>query len=93
MKIISKSITLELHETLETGTAKIMCDKPYRIERVEKDNTIVWYGYNTNWLFDYENWYKLDGNKFIKCDIPEYEKLFQELNIKKNRKIKLNKLK
>jgi hypothetical protein len=37
MKKISKSEILELDETLETdSSSKLFCDKPYRIERLEK---------------------------------------------------------
>lgn len=78
MKIIKKSVILELPETLENGSAKIMCNKPYIIERTEENNEIIWWGYNTNWKLDVldNQWYELINFNFIPCAIPEYEKLY-----------------
>ncbi len=78
MKIVKKSVWLELPETLEDCSAKIMCDKPYVIERTETDNGVVWFGYNTNWKKIGEQWYILH-NDFVPCEIPEYEKMYLKL--------------
>lgn len=79
MEIVKHSIILELPQTLETGTALKFCEKPYRIERIEQDNTIVWYGYNTNWKYENDKWFKLNGFGFIECEEPEYEKIYKQL--------------
>ncbi len=79
MKIVKKSVLLELPETLEEGNAKIMCDKPYIIQRNESNNEITWYGYNTNWNKKNNQWYMLIGSDFVPCDIPEYEKMYLKL--------------
>jgi len=79
MKIVKKSIILELPETLEDGSSKIMCDKPYRIERIEEDGEIIWFGYNTNWKKTDGKWYKLETMEFVECETPEYEKMYLEL--------------
>ena len=93
MKIVTTKVVLELPETLELGTAKILCEKPYRIERVESDNgDVIWYGFNTNWQRYNNVWYELIGYNFVECDIPEYELLYLGLNIKKLRKEKIEKI-
>lgn len=93
MKIISTTTVLELPETLETGSAKIMCDKPYRIERIENNNgDVIWFGYSKNWHKTDGIWYELVDTDFVECNIPEYEKLYLELNKKKYRKVKLEKI-
>lgn len=82
MKIIKKTYILELPETLEDD-AKNLCDKPYFIERLEKNGEIIWFGYKTNWKNINNQWYKLDkNNKFIKTTIPEYEIKFQNIKDK-----------
>jgi hypothetical protein len=81
MKIIKTTYVLELQETLEDDV-KYLCDKPYFIERLEKDGEIIWFGYKTNWRNINNQWFKLEKNKFIKTTIPEYEIRFQ--NILKN---------
>ena len=91
MKRISKSEILELDETLEKdSSAKLFCEKPYRIERREQDCEIIWYGYNTNWRYSDNQWYILDAPNWKKCDIPEYEKMYISMDIKKIRRLKLN---
>ena len=92
MKRISKSEILELDETLETDSAsKLFCDKPYHIERREENGEIIWFGYNHNWKYENNQWYFLESSMFWKeCDIPEYERLYIEMDIKKNRRLKLN---
>jgi hypothetical protein len=91
MKKISKSEILELDETLETdSSSKLFCDKPYRIERLEKNGEIAWYGYNTNWMYENNQWYVLESSKWKECDIPEYEKMYMSMDIKKIRRLKLN---
>ena len=93
MKILSTSTILELPETLEGGSAKIFCEKPYKIKRLESNNgNIIWYGYNTNWEKINDVWYESVNTYFVECDTPEYEKKYLELNIKKYRKIKLEKI-
>ena len=82
MKIIKKTYILELPETLEDDV-KHLCDKPYFIERLEKNGEIIWFGYKTNWKNINNQWYKLDkNNKFIKTTIPEYEIKFQNIKEK-----------
>ena len=83
MKIIKKSTILELPETLEEGSTKIICDKPYNIERIEKNNKVIWLGYNTNWKLDKSNnqWYYLVKMNWVPCNIPEYEKLYNKIKI------------
>ncbi len=76
MKIIKKSVWLELPETLEDGSAKIMCSKPYKIERTEYKDEVTWYGQNTNWNKKNNQWHMLIGSDFVPCDIPEYEKMY-----------------
>ena len=78
MKIIKKTFLVEVPETLEKGSAKIICDKPYLIERTEIDNEVIWWGYNTNWKSINGEWYMLIGNKFVPCDEPEYEIEFKQ---------------
>lgn len=78
-RIVKKSIWLELPETLEQGSAKLICDKPYLIERVEENNVVIWFGHNTNWKFKNNKWYKLNNGKFIDCNKPEYELIFEKL--------------
>lgn len=91
MKRISKSEILEIEETIENDiSAKLFCESPYRIERTEKNGEICWYGYNTNWSFFDNKWHILQHPDWIVCDIPEYEKMYIEMDIKKIRKIKLN---
>lgn len=81
MKISKTSIFVELPETLEEGSAKTMCEKPYYIERVEHNKEIIWFGYNTNWKCNMTTgkWYQLIGQGFVECYEPHYEKLFQKL--------------
>ena len=79
-RIIKKSILLELPETLESGNAKIICDRPYVIERTEEFGVIIWWGYGCNWKFVDGKWYELVHNEFIECEIPEYELIYQGLN-------------
>jgi hypothetical protein len=78
MKIVNISTLVEFPETIEEGSAKIFCEKPYRIERLEKPTEIVWFGYNTNWKKDKSSgtWYELLMGEFEICDIPYYEKEF-----------------
>ena len=38
MKIIKKTFLVEVPKTIEKDSAKIICDKPYLIERTEIDN-------------------------------------------------------
>jgi len=64
---------------LEEGSAKIHCEKPYQIERLEKNGEIIWYGYNTNWKYSNYAWSKLEGGEFIPCEEPEYETIYKEL--------------
>lgn len=91
MKRISKSEILEINETIESGAdAKLFCDSPYRIERREQNGEIVWFGYNTNWKFFDNKWHILYSPNWKECDIPEYERLYIEMDIKKNRRLKLN---
>lgn len=77
MKVIKQSTLVEFPKTLEEGFAKDVCDKPYIIERIEYDGMIIWYGYNTNWKYHYDQWYKLVDMEFVPCEIPEYERLYQ----------------
>lgn len=77
-KIIAITSILELPETLEKE-ARNICGKPYRIERMEREGEIVWYGYNTNWKFTDEKWHNLVGTEFVECEEPEYEKIYQDL--------------
>jgi hypothetical protein len=74
------SYFLKLPETLEKGVAKIICEKPYTIERTEDDNEVIWWGYNTCWKRKGEQWYELRGIKYIPCDVPEYEKIYLDIN-------------
>jgi len=78
-KIHSTSTFIEIPETLEEGSAKIHCEKPYQIERLEKNGEIIWYGYNTNWKYSNYAWSKLEGGEFIPCEEPEYETIYKEL--------------
>jgi len=70
MKIIRKSEIIELDHSLEEGSH---FDTPYRIERSETSEDVIWWGYNTNWKKTGGVWYKLVGGTFIPCDVPEYE--------------------
>jgi hypothetical protein len=85
MKIIKKSILLEIPETLEDGSAKVLCDKPYVIERTENDSEVIWWGYGTNWKLDKTTnmWYMLIGSDFVNIEVPEYEKIYLELTSNK----------
>lgn len=78
-KIIKKKVTIELPETLETDqSARLFCEKPYKVERVEDDNSIVWFGYSKNWRY-FKNeklWYDHNDNLTEK---PKYEDIYQEL--------------
>jgi hypothetical protein len=74
-RILSKFV-LELPETLESGIAKIVCPKPYKIERVQYEDCVIWWGYNTCWKLIADNWFRLEGVKYIKCEEPEYEKIY-----------------
>lgn len=74
-RILSKFV-LDLPETLETGMAKLICPKPYKIERVQYENSVIWWGYNTCWKLMGNTWHRLDGLKFVRCEMPEYEKLY-----------------
>lgn len=76
MKSYRRSYFLELPETLEKGIAKIICSRPYVIERTEDDNEVIWWGYNTCWKKKKNQWYQLKGIKYIPCDIPEYERIY-----------------
>lgn len=78
MEIDSTRIILKLPQSLEEKY-KDLCDKPYFIERLEKKDSIVWYGYNVNWVFKDGQWYEMD----TPCEEPEYEKLYQRLIRKK----------
>jgi roadblock/LC7 domain-containing protein len=80
VKIISSSYWLEVPETLEEGSAKTICEKPYRIQRETTENGYtIWWGYNTNWKLENGKWSQLIDGKFVPCDEPEYEKLFKQL--------------
>ena len=50
-------------------------DDKYNIERIERaDGEIVWYGINTNWVWNKDTgWTILVGSKFVECDPPLYE--------------------
>jgi hypothetical protein len=47
MKIIKKTYLVEFPETIENGSSKILCDKPYYIERTETDREVIWWGFET----------------------------------------------
>ena len=79
MKKIKEITILEIPETLEGGSAKIVCEKPYRIERTEEGGEIMWFGYNTNWKKTKNKWYKLIDMDFKECGKPEYEELYERL--------------
>lgn len=82
VRIVKQSTILEVPETIEEGSAKIICSKPYQIERVEYSDEVIWFGFNTNWKLDKTNnqWYVLViGSDFVPCDVPEYEKIYEEL--------------
>jgi len=80
-KIIEKRIVLEIPETLEGYHSKLFCEKPYKIERVETKDIVTWYGYNTNWIKKEKQWFQLIESQFVECDVPEYEKIFLELEL------------
>jgi hypothetical protein len=77
MKIKSTVSTLELPKPLEKLRSSYTDDK-YFIERFEDSNKIVWYGLDTNWIFNKSTnaWYDHKDNPI---DVPEYENIF--LNI------------
>lgn len=78
MKIIQKTFLVEFPETIEDGSAKILCDKPYIIKRTEVNGEVIWWGFNTNWKLSNGQWYMLIGSEFVPCDEPEYETTFKE---------------
>ena len=84
-KIIEKRIVLEIPETLEGYHSKLFCERPYKIERVETKDTVTWYGYNTNWVKKGNQWFQLIEGKFVECDVPEYEKIFLELEFEQRK--------
>jgi len=91
MRRIRKLEILELDETLETSSSsKLFCDKPYHIERKEEDGEIVWFGYSVNWIYTDNQWFVLCDTQWTPCDVPEYERMYQAIDIKKMRKLKLN---
>lgn len=75
MKITQTSTIVEFPETIEGGSAKVVCDKPYRIERLETPTEVIWFGYNTNWKKDKSTgvWHQLISGKFEPCENPFYE--------------------
>jgi hypothetical protein len=76
-KIYRKEITLELTELFENS---IGISFPYYVSRVEKDDEVIWFGLETNWKLVNNQWYCLVKSDFVKCEEPEYEKLFKKLN-------------
>jgi hypothetical protein len=78
MKIIKKTYLVEFPETIENGSSKILCDKPYYIERTETDGEVIWWGCNTNWKSINGEWYMLIAGEFVPCDEPEYEIEFKK---------------
>jgi hypothetical protein len=69
-------------------------DLPFSVKRREHSDKIFIFGYHLNWSYSKQDkqWYKLAGNDWVKCDIPEYERIYNELNLVKSRKRKLKKL-
>jgi hypothetical protein len=75
MKITQTSAIVEFPETIEEGSAKVVCDKPYKIERLETSTEVIWFGHNTNWKKDKSTgvWHQLISGKFEPCEVPFYE--------------------
>ena len=90
MRKVRITTILELTEPLEK--CNYITDRPYQIERTEENGQIIWYGIDTNWKFKDNQWYKLENAHFVPCVIPEYEKLYLELDKKKSRREKIEKI-
>lgn len=80
IKILQKSEIIKFDSPL--AEPELNWSEPdYTIERkVTTNNEIVWYGINTNWIFENNKWFKLIGSDFVECEEPIYETLYKELN-------------
>lgn len=75
MKKISTRILFELNEP---GPEKLESyNLPFVVERLKYDNdVIIWFGYNTNWKFEDNQWYSTIKSEWIECETPDYEKMY-----------------
>lgn len=79
IKVLRKSVLVEFPKTLEEG-AEELCETPYKIERVETNESIIWFGYHTNWKFTDGKWQKWSvTSSWEDCEEPPYETLYQNL--------------
>ena len=76
MKIHKTNTWLELKDLYEDSK---YIDKPYYVERLEKDEEIVWFGLETNWKTINGIWYILNFPNWEKSNIPKYEEIYLEL--------------
>ena len=51
----------------------------FKMQRLERNNEIFWFGHGINWNFKDEQWYKLKNNDFVECDECIYETMIKEL--------------
>lgn len=91
MKAVQKNEWFKLDKPIgEPKVSENYREDCYYIERFQKENgEVIWFGQGTNWLSkDHgKTWTYLssdDGEVWIECDIPIYEKLYTELNNKSN---------
>jgi hypothetical protein len=77
MTILKTEETIELDFFVEENVIGV--DLPYYVSRVKySDGRIVWFGLNTNWKKNKNQWKILKGCAFEECEIPEYEKIYQK---------------
>lgn len=83
------SIVLEL-DVLYEKISKVKL--PYRILREEngysENGKIIWYGLESNWKFFDNKWYITSHGKWVECDKPIYESIYQQ----ELRKMKLKRI-
>jgi hypothetical protein len=85
MKLIKKSEWFQLDTPLGEPNEKQESKLKYEIERVSLENdTIIWFGIKHNWAKENNKWIEYSLNDFVnpwkECEIPIYEKMYNELN-------------
>ena len=73
MKIHKTNSWLELNELYEDSK---FIDKPYYVERQEKDKEIVWFGLETNWKTINGTWHILNKGNWEESNQPKYEEIY-----------------
>lgn len=76
MKIHKTKSWLELNELYENSK---FIDKPYYVERQEKNKEIVWFGLETNWKTIDGTWYILNKGNWEESNQPKYEEIYLKL--------------